>query len=215
MKERAICPICETRPARRSCPAIHGTICAICCGREREQSLNCPLDCEYLREARYHEVPPAFDARQMPHPEIELSDKFMREHQDLAVVVGRLILACTLQVEGAVDLDVRDMLDAMVRTYKTLDSGLIYESKPANTIAAAIQEHFQFELKQFLEAVAKQSGPTAIRDAELLGVLVFWQRLELQRNNGRRKSRAFIESLYAILPPPPEMDEAAGIQAGS
>jgi hypothetical protein len=213
MSDRPLCPLCETRPPRRACPAIHEDICAICCGREREQTLNCPLDCEYLREARRHEELPEIDPKRLPNPEIELTDRFMRENQDLAIVVGRLILACTLQVEGAVDLDVRDMFDALVRTYKTMESGLIYESRPTNTIAAAIQERFQSELAEFRDTVQKQSNVT-IRDKDILGVLIFWQRLEYQRNNGRRKSRSFLESLYAILPAPNEMEQG-GIEAGA
>ena len=39
-----------------------------------------------------------------------------------------------------------------------------------------------------------------MRDADLLGVLVFLQRLELQHNNGRRRGRAFFDFLRATFP---------------
>jgi hypothetical protein len=46
-----------------------------------------------------------------------------------------------------------------------------------------------------------------IRDSEVLGVLVFLQRLELQNNNGRRRGRAFLDMLRGFFPattePPP------------
>jgi len=32
--------------------------------------------------------------------------------------------------------------------------------------------------------------------------------MEYQRSNGRRKGRAFTESLYALLPPPPDPAES-------
>ncbi len=64
----------------------------------------------------------------------------------------------------------------------------------------------------FRDDVEKSSPERAIRDKDLLGVLVFWQRLEYQRSNGRRKGRAFIESLYALLPPPKE--ETTGDSGG-
>lgn len=206
MSEKTTCQLCETRPPRRHCPALQTEICAVCCGTEREQTIDCPFDCTYLREARRHEKFEPLDPKSAPHPEIELSDRFLQQHQELAIVAGRLLLIATMNAPGAVDSDVREALDALVRTLMTADSGLVYETRPANTIAAAIQERFQQELAQFREMVAQQTGAHTIRDKDLMGVLIFWRCMEWQRNNGRRKSRAFIESLFAIMPSPEEME---------
>jgi len=148
------------------------------------------------------------DPKTLPHPEIELTDAFLKAQQPLAIVAGRLLLVAALETPGAVDLDMRDALDALTRTYKTADSGLVYESRPANGIAAAVADRFQREVQQFREHMAQQSGAHTVRDKDLLGVLVFWQRMEWQRNNGRRKGRAFVESLFSLLPPPPEQQTA-------
>jgi hypothetical protein len=198
--EKSLCPECNTRPPRRSCPALREDICAVCCGTEREETVNCPFDCEFLREARRHEKAPEPDPKTLPHAEIEVSDRFMSEQQPLAMVTGRLLLASALEAEGAVDSDVREALDALVRTYKTAESGLVYETRPSNLIAAAIQQRFQQEVAKFREDVAQRTGAHTVRDKDLLGVLVFWQRTEWQRNNGRRKGRAFIETLFALVP---------------
>ena len=176
----------------------------MCCGTGREETIDCPLDCEYLREARGREKLPPFDPKSLPNSEIELSDRFMDEHQQLAIVIGRLLLVAAVETPGFVDSDIRDALAALVATYRTADAGLIYESRPTNTIAARAVERFTRDLKQFREDVEKRSASHTIRDKDILGVLVFWQRMEYQRSNGRRKGRAFIESLYALLPPPPE-----------
>lgn len=202
MSEKPTCRLCETRPPRRHCPALQSEICAPCCGREREQTIDCPLDCEYLREAREHEKLPALDPRQIPYPEIELSDRFLQQNQSLAIVAGRLLLLAALDTPGTTDLDLRDTLDALVRTYKTASSGLVYESRPTNAIAAAVADRFQDEMSKFRETVAERMGSHSVLDTNILGVLVFWQRMELQRNNGRRKGRAFMESLFSLMPPP-------------
>jgi len=52
------CAICQTRRPRRFCPGVRGEICSLCCGAEREVTVDCPLDCEFLREARRHEKAP-------------------------------------------------------------------------------------------------------------------------------------------------------------
>ena len=43
-----------------------------------------------------------------------------------------------LDTPGAVDYDVREALEALIRTYRTLESGVYYESVPANPLAANI-----------------------------------------------------------------------------
>jgi hypothetical protein len=192
------------RPPRRHCPALEREICAPCCGEGREETISCPLECEYLREARRHEKQRELDGRQMPHPEIELTDKVMQQNQPLAIVTGRLLLVAALEVQGTVDADMGEALDALVRTMKTADSGLVYETRPSNGIAAAVMAQFQDEMAKFREHIAEQSGSHSVRDKDLLAVLVFWQRMEWQHHNGRRRSRSFIESLYGVLPPPAE-----------
>lgn len=202
MGEKNLCHLCERRAPRRFCPALERDICSVCCGTEREQSIGCPLDCEHLRDARYHERLPELDPKTLPNPEIELTDRFMDEHKDLAVVLGRLLFVAAMETQGVVDADMREALASLVTTYRTASSGLIYEARPDNAIAAAVAARFREELNEFRDDVAKSSPEHAILDKHLLGVLVFWQRLEYQRSNGRRKGRAFIESLYAVLPPP-------------
>jgi hypothetical protein len=211
MASKTTCRLCEIRSPRRFCPALQSDICAPCCGQEREQTIDCPFDCEYLREARAHEKLPEVDAKRLPNPDIQLTDRFLEENQPLAVIAGRLLLMAAIETPGAVDSDMRDALDSLVRTYKTAESGLLYESRPANMIAAAMQERFQSEMAQFRQRVAEQTGAHTVRDKDLLGVLVFWQRMEFQRSNGRRKGRAFIESLFALLPPPRPPEAGEGI----
>ncbi len=204
MSDKKLCHLCARRAPRRYCPALERDICATCCGTEREQSIGCPLDCQHLRDARYHEKLPEFDPKSLPDPGFEITESFMDDHKDLAIVTGRMLFVAAMETEGVVDADVRDALAALVTSFKTASSGLIYDARPTNTIAATVADRFREELDKFRKAVAEQAPTRPVRDRDLLGVLVFWQRTEYQRSNGRRKGRAFIESLYGILPPPPE-----------
>ncbi len=197
-----LCQICEKRRPRRYCPGVRGDICPRCCGEEREVTVNCPFECEYLQEARLREKPPELKPEDVPNKEIEVSDRFLRENSPLLMHAGNAVLQAALQTQGAVDYDVRETLEAMIKTHLTRESGIIYESRPSNPYAANIQQLVIHEIGRFREAMAQQSGTHAFRDRDVLGVLVFLQRVELQRNNGRRRGRAFLHFLHQNFPPP-------------
>ena len=117
-----------------------------------------------------------------------------------------------MERERAVDFDARQALDALIRTYRTLESGLIYETKPENPYAARIQAALQGSIEELRKNLAQESGMHSLRDAELLGALVFLQRLEMQHNNGRRRGRAFFDFLRAYFPAQGEASAAPVIQ---
>jgi hypothetical protein len=174
---------------------VGGEICPVCCGTERENSVSCPLDCEYLRDARRREKPREIDPESVPNSDIQVSEKFLEDRPVLTGAMMHGLVTMALGTPGVVDLDVREALDSLVRTYRTLVGGLYYESKPANPLAARICELMQKGLEEFRKSSAERLGVATIRDADILGVLVFFQHLELQLNNGRRRGRAFLDFL--------------------
>lgn len=193
------CQSCQKRRARRHCPGLRGEICAVCCGTERENTIDCPLDCEHLQEARRHEQPAAIDA--IPNQDIRVSEEFLREHEPVLLWIS-MGLAQAIEQQRAVDSDALEALESIIKTYRTRESGLIYESRPQNPYAAAIQEAVQKSIQELHERIAKETGLHSLRDSEVLGVLVLLQRLGLQHNNGRRRCRAFFGFLQTLLPAP-------------
>ena len=192
------CAICNTRKPRRFCPGVAGDICSICCGTERENSVNCPLECQYLREARSREKDRDIDPREFPNQDIRVDETFLRNNEPLLLILGGGLAQTALGTTNAIDADVREALESMVRTYLTLQSGLVYEVRPDNPIAARIQSGLQERIRE-VEQVLKENN-AALRDSDVLKVLAFLQRLEIQKNNGRRKGRAFIDFLREFFP---------------
>ena len=192
------CAICETRRPRRFCPGVRGDICAICCGTEREVSVTCPFECEYLQEARRRDRPVDIDPASVPNQDIKISEQFVVEHEGLLTFVGNVVLGAALEIPGAADGDAREALDALIRTYRTLASGVYYESVPSNPLAAGIFRSVQDAVAAFRQREQQELGMSRTRDADILGVLVFLQRVELDRNNGRPRGRAFLHSLHAF-----------------
>ncbi len=190
------CYLCETRRPRRFCPGVRADICSQCCGEEREVTIGCPFDCEYLREAREHEKPAEVKVEELPNRDIEVSERFVADNDHTLRLAAGLLLDAASAVPGAVDYDIREALETLIRTYRTLESGLIYETRPANPLAAMIHQHFQARLAEARERLARSAGVTTLRDSSVLGVLVFLQRVEYQYNNGRRRGRSFLNFLH-------------------
>lgn len=192
------CKICEIRRPKRFCLGVSGDICAICCGNERERTITCPLECPYLQEAHEHERTPELRYTDLPNRDIHVTEEFLRSHEPLLQFMLALVLRSSVETPGALDSDVREALEAMIRTYRTSATGLVYESLPANAVAAGIFTRMREGLDQLREALIKE-GATP-RDKDVLGMLVYLQHVELGRNNGRPRCRAFMDFLRRLFP---------------
>src|SRR2546421_11078915 len=133
-----VCAICEIRRPRRFCPGVRGDICTICCGTEREITVDCPLDCIYLHDAHRHEKITPTDPQNFPNQDIRVTEEFLHQHEPLLLFLAQTVLDAALSTSRAIDFDVREALDALIRTYRTLQSGVYYETLPTNPIAAGI-----------------------------------------------------------------------------
>ena len=193
------CKLCEKKRARRYCPGVRGDICPVCCGTERENTVDCPSDCEYLKEARLRESSVPVGREDVPNRDIEVTEKFLRDHQELVAWLSHQ-LAQAMQTHRAVDSDAREAVDSLIRTYRTLNSGLIYETRPQNPYAAAVQDALKQAIEKYRKDVTESSGMISLRDADVLGVLVFLQRMGITHNNGRPRGRAFFDLLRGYFP---------------
>jgi hypothetical protein len=196
------CAICASRRPKRSCPGLRGDICPQCCGQEREETVACPLDCIFLRQGREHEKLKELSRDQLPHPEVQIPDSFLREQEFLVLLVASIFAEAVGRIDGLIDYDAREALASLVQTYKTLGTGLIYESKPANPLAAALHELVQLRVSEFRQRAEQEMGVRRILDSHVLGVLIFFQRMEFQLNNGRRRGRSFLDGVLGFAPRP-------------
>jgi len=194
-----LCAICHIRKARRYCPGVRGQICTVCCGTEREVTVDCPPDCDYLQEARKHERTPPVDPAAFPNKDIQITEEFLQTNERLVTAAASFLLRAALDTPGAVDGDVRDALEALIRTYRTLESGVYYETRPMNALANRTYTALQEALAEFRKQEREELGMARTRDADILRVLVFLERLEMDRHNGRPKGRAFLDFLRSYF----------------
>ena len=149
------CVLCNLRKEKRFCPAVHGRICAQCCGEQREVTLDCPSDCPYLQQAREHEKPAAAGDldRDALFPQVEITQQFLYDREHL--VLG-LSFALAKSARANRDLRDRDLIAALTslaKSYETLvSSSLIYEQPTANVAHHAIAAEVATMLKEYREA---------------------------------------------------------------
>jgi len=195
------CPICQRRKPKRFCPAKGAQICPRCCGEHREVTIACPFECRYLQESRERDYSGGIDPKDFPYKEIRIEAAFLREHGELVETCGRGVFEGALAVGGAVDTDVREAIEGLIRTYKTRESGLYYDSRPDSVYAGRIFDHLRETLETFLQQEKQQSGFTRTRDADVLKTWVFLLRMALDRDNSRPKGKSFIDFLRLHFQP--------------
>jgi hypothetical protein len=194
-----VCTLCHIRKARRFCPGVNADICTICCGTEREVTVDCPLDCPYLQEAHKHERTAVPAPPELPNKDISVTDEFIENHERLLTATGSTLLHAALDTPGAADRDARDALDALIRTHRTLQSGVYYETRPVNTLANRIYSLMQEGLEGYRKNEREETGLSTTRDTDVLRALVFLQRVALDRDNGRPRGRAFLGFLHSFF----------------
>lgn len=191
-----ICPICEKRKAARYCPAKGEKICAVCCGTGREVTISCPSDCAYLVAAhRYEDQQQRSLPTDTPFLDERIPQDILHTHQQLLAALAFQAAKFTANQPSASDPDVLAALAALAATYKTLQSGLLYEKIPE----FPLQRDLYLALSQFLHEIkqkaAENGNSSAVKDLDVFHVIVFLYRMGLMRSNGRPRSRRFIEFL--------------------
>jgi hypothetical protein len=122
----------------------------------------------------------------------------------ISALVGKAI-----GTEGVVDLDARDALAALIRTYRTLATGLQYQTRPENRLAAGLYDALQEAVAAFRSRETGELGIPKTRDSDVLGALVFIQRYEFDCYSGRQRGRAFIDALRGAYDEPPRAEPAS------
>ena len=160
-------------------------------------------------ESRKHEKK-APEESAPPDTDIHVTEKMLRDNEPLLAYLSSAVLSSALATPGAVDFDVREALEGLVRTYRTLQSGVYYESRPSNPLAGAVYGAVQEAAAQFRREEQQHLGMTRTRDSDVLAMLVFLAYFERDRNNGRKRGRAFLDALREFYVAPTESPKESG-----
>jgi len=215
MAERSTCAICAKRRPERFCPAKGEKICAVCCGKEREVTLDCPPDCAYLIAAhRYeqeHRKPLA--ESEIPFPGVEFSPHLIYERESLVSGLAYTVSQFASAHSSLTDDNALTAIQALGETCRTLTSGIYYEKPPAAEPAASLYGALKSFLQEYKKNESQRAAFSTLKDSEIFYALVFLARLVRNWTNGRPRSRIYLHFLRAQFPQPQARPEASRIIA--
>jgi hypothetical protein len=190
------CPICQKRKAKRFCPAKAASICSVCCGTEREVTLDCPSECPYLIESRRHDFERReFDWSKLPFPDVKVDRAIARDQGPLLSVLPLSISEFARANPSLVDTDVVAALQALAETYRTLTSGIYYEKPPDFGLQRQLYMVLENSIQKFKKDLAGGLGAPGVTDSGVRDTLIFFTQLGARHLNGRPKGRAYLDLL--------------------
>ena len=172
-------------------------------------TVDCPLDCEYLREARKHESSRRSTRNAFPTATYGLRRAFSNRHHPLMAFLGRGRRRTRRSpYPGAADPDVREAMESLVPTYRTpARAESVYETRPVDSGGGGHIRRGAVGRPEFLRREQQEFGMTRTRDADVLGILVYLQRMGRWTIRQRaRRGRTLIDLLwefYGDEAPPP------------
>jgi hypothetical protein len=190
------CPVCEKRKAKRYCPARAESICTVCCGTEREVTIDCPSGCSYLVESRKHEHDRReIDWAAVPFGNVQVPKSTVIRHELLITEFAYTICKYARDNLPVTDSDVIASLKSLAEAYQTLSSGIYYEKPPDYVLQRGLYEALEAAIKDYKKAGSVDPGFETPRDSEVRDILIFLTQLGATRTNGRPKGRAYLDLL--------------------
>jgi hypothetical protein len=208
-----VCPICHKRKAKRFCPAKGENICSVCCGTEREVTIDCPSGCQHLVASRDYDWrrrqhDDSVDWSRAPFPGARLDRDWVTSHAELVSALSYAICLFARDHRPLVDSDVIAVLTSLAETYRTLSSGIYYEKLPDYRLQAELYQALQTAFAD-LKKKQTQAMMSTVRDSDIRDVLMSMAQLGYFRQNGRPKGRAFLDMLRGQFTSP-ELEKPAG-----
>lgn len=215
MPSHSLCPICARKRPERFCPAKGEKICAPCCGKEREITLDCPPDCSYLIAAhRYeqeHRKPLA--ENEVPFPAVEFSSRLIYDREAFLSGVAYTISQFAAGNPQLTDQQTLTAVTALGETYRTLVSGIYYEKPPVMYPAAGLYKAIADFIQDYKKKESERLGFSTLKDSEIFYSLVFLARLIRNWTNGRPRARIYVEFLRRQVPQQERQPETSRIIA--
>lgn len=145
------CVSCGKRKAKRSCPALRGSICPVCCGEKRGVEIICPPDCVYFVDGQKHQQLKVMHQRLRKEGAVSYvrrAELYNRNPEVFARI--EKIFADAFRANRK--LRNEDVVSALTLVKNTLDTekkGLIYQHQSENSYANELSTRILIALTDF------------------------------------------------------------------
>ncbi|MBZ5534676.1 MAG: hypothetical protein LAO31_01875 [Acidobacteriia bacterium] len=198
------CPLCGKRKARRSCPAKSAQICGVCCATKREIEIDCPLSCSYLREGYQYAMeknPLEQRARSMTIDRT-FDRGFLLENERFLMELSKGIRECYMSAPQLHDSDIVGAFAALEKTFRTLDTGLYYDTRPEG----GLEQILYLKLKESIDLKIQTPDIQGrrLKVSAVIDCLVFMQQFVQMKGSGRPLSRGYLTHLEEVFSHAPQ-----------
>lgn len=152
--------------ARRECPALAQTICPACCARLRMIELACPESCIFLKEARKSTAQrrmSKFAQYLAAHDRHDALESIRRFEMILFLLERAIVEVQRYQFHDLRDEEALDGMKNALKTYETLDRGIIYEHHSESPRVQAVTRAALDALNHVREELQKQQRSSLMR----------------------------------------------------
>ena len=133
--------------------------------------------------------------------DVSLEQRFFYEHEHLIAGLMYGIAQLAWREKDWTDQEFLRALTAITRATATrAGSGLIVAENSPNPMQQLLQEEIDRMVAQYRQLEEQHLGYFQLKDSDVVRALVFLVRMGHSRTNGRRKSRAFLDSIRAEFP---------------
>lgn len=151
------CILCNSRKAKRYCPAKRDEICPICCGEKRGVEIDCPLDCRYFIEGQKHHQQKVMKQRirkDGAQAYVRRAQLYSQNPELYAQI--EITIAETFGMNKRLrDEDLASALKLVADTLETEQKGILYKHSSDNRYANEISDKVMLLLRNFIDRVGE------------------------------------------------------------
>jgi hypothetical protein len=128
------CPQCNSRKAKRFCPALDESICSLCCGQLREKEVHCPSACPFLSKHKTYQEKRIIEKKQISHRPPVLEEEDLLKDERMAWLAFHIETPVSEYAKRTPSLNDREVLLALEYLKEKIQKGSGLVLMPGQTL---------------------------------------------------------------------------------